>query len=338
MASNSVSVNAHQGGLTQSRWWPWFRRIAGLGFFVLVATLLVSQARDIEWAQVLGSLKSYPMSAIWSAAALAATSLLLYSCFDLLGRRYTGHQLSAVKVMTTTFVSYVFNLNLGSLVGALGMRYRLYTRLGLGLSTIARVVSLSMLTNWMGYLLLAGLMFSLQPPALPDSWGISSLQLRLGGVLLLALVLAYLAACRFLKQRSFQLRGHTIELPSAPMALLQLLMGATNWLLMAGIIYILLLQRIDLATVVSVMLLASVAGVIAHIPGNLGVLEAVFITLLSQRLPVHDLLAGLVAYRLVYFLLPLTVAAAVFILLEVAARKRPDNQPAPSMPSPAAKP
>ena len=151
-------------------------------------------------------------------------------------------------------------------------------------------------------------------------------------MLLLALVLAYLAACRFLKRRSFELRGHTIELPSARMALLQLLMGATNWLLMAGIIYILLLQRIDLATVVSVMLLASVAGVIAHIPGNLGVLEAVFIALLSQRLPVHDLLAGLVAYRLVYFLLPLAVAAAVFIVLEVTARKQPANQPAPSKP------
>jgi hypothetical protein len=334
----SDSVNPYQQGLTQKRWWPWFRRIAALGFFALVATLLVLQAQEIEWRQVLSSLARYPMSAIWSAAALTAASLLLYSCFDLLGRRYTEHQLGTASVMTTTFVSYVFNLNLGSLVGALGMRYRLYSRLGLGLSTIARVVSLSMLTNWMGYLLLAGLMFSLQPPALPDSWGISSLQLRLGGAALLALVLAYLAACGFLKQRSFELRGHTIELPSTSMALLQLLMGAANWLLMASIIYVLLLQRIDLATVVSVLLLAAVAGVITHIPGNLGVLEAVFVALLSNRMPAHELVAGLVAYRLVYFLLPLALAAAVFVGLELAARKQRANQPAQFRPAPAAKP
>jgi hypothetical protein len=224
--------------------------------------------------------------------------------------------------MTTTFVSYVFNLNLGSLIGAFAMRYRLYSRLGLGLSTIARVVSLSMLTNWMGYLLLAGLVFTVQPPAMPVSWAINSLQLRLVGVLLLLLVLAYLAACGLFRQRSFEIRGHTIELPSARLALLQLLMGATNWLLMAAIIYVLLLQRIDPASVVSALLLAAVAGVITHIPGNLGVLEAVFVALLSDRLPTHELLAGLLAYRLVYFLLPLTFALAVFFVLEVSARRQ----------------
>ena len=334
----SGTFKSRRRGLTQKRWWPWLKRIVGLGFFVLVATLLVWQAQEIEWEQVLGSLKRYPMSAIWAAAGLAAASLLLYSCFDLLGRRYTGHRLGTASVMTTTFVSYVFNLNLGSLVGALAMRYRLYTRLGLGLSTIARVVSLSMLTNWMGYLLLAGLMFSLQPPTLPASWGISPGQLRLGGMLLLALVLAYLAACGFLKQRSFELRGHTIELPSAPMASLQLLMGAANWLLMASIIYVLLLQRIDLTSVVAVLLLAAVAGVIFHIPGNLGVLEGVFIALLSNQLPTHELLAGLVAYRLVYFLAPLSVAVAVFIGLEVVARRRGSGQSAQPKPPPAAKP
>ena len=142
MAANSVTTRSK--GLTQKSWWPWLKRIVGLGFFVLVATLLVWQAQEIEWAEVLGSLKRYPISAIWAAAGLSAASLLLYSCFDLLGRRYTGHPLGTASVMTTTFVSYVFNLNLGSLVGAFAMRYRLYSRLGLGLSTIARVVSLSM--------------------------------------------------------------------------------------------------------------------------------------------------------------------------------------------------
>lgn len=314
----------------RQRWWPWLKRIAGLGFFVLVAGLLVSQAQTIEWDQVLGSLKRYRLGEIWGAAALAAASLLLYSCFDLLGRRYTGHQLGTGSVMTTTFVSYIFNLNLGSLMGTVAMRYRLYSRLGLGLGTIARITTLSMLTNWMGYLLLAGLVFSLQPPAVPASWAISALQLRLGGVLLLALVVAYLLACGFRRQRSFELGGHTIVLPSARMALLQLLMGAANWLLMAGIIFVLLQQRIDLASVVSVLLLAAVAGVITHIPGNLGVLEAVFIALLSHRLPVHELLAALVAYRLLYLLLPLILAVAIFVLLEVTARRQGGSQPADS--------
>ena len=53
--------------------------------------------------------------------------------------------------MAVNFISYAFNLNLGALVGGVAFRYRLYTQLGLKLGVITRVLSLSMLTNWLGY-------------------------------------------------------------------------------------------------------------------------------------------------------------------------------------------
>ena len=303
--------------LTHRPWWPWAKRLASLLFFALIVTLLASQARTIEWDKVLGALVDYPLAAAWGAAAVATASFGLYSCFDLLGRRYTGHQLSTLQVMTTTFVSYVFNLNLGSLVGGVALRYRLYSRQGLPTGVITRVMSFSMLTNWMGYVLVAGLVFSLLPPALPNDWKIDTGQLRLIGYGLVGVALAYLAACIFLKRRSFAIRGHQIDLPSARLAGLQLAMGGANWLLMSGIIYILLLQQIEPTAVISVLLLAAIAGVITHIPGNLGVLEAVFVALLSHKMPTHEILAGLVAYRLVYFLIPLAVAAALYLALEL---------------------
>lgn len=307
--------------LTHRAWWPWLRRGATAAFFALVAWLLVSQARTIEWGRVFSSLQGYPLSVSWSALALAAASYGLYSCFDLLGRHYTGHTLRAATVMQLTFVSYAFNLNFGSMVGGVAFRLRLYSRLGLAVGTITRVMSLSMLANWMGYLLLAGLVFSLQPPALPPGWKIDAFQLRLTGFVLLALALAYLGACAFSRQRSLRLRGHDIELPSLRLAGLQLSMGAGNWLLMSGIVFILLQQRIDFFSVASVLLLAAIAGVITHIPGNLGVLEAVFVALLSHRMPRHELLAGLVAYRVVYFLVPLLLAVLVYLLMEARAKK-----------------
>lgn len=307
--------------LTQRPWWPWLRRGVTTAFFLLVGYLLVSQARTIEWDRVLASLRDYPLSASWGAVALAAASYGLYSCFDLLGRHYTGHTLPAPTVMRLTFVSYAFNLNLGSVVGGIAFRYRLYSRLGLALGTITRVMSFSMLANWMGYLLLAGGLFSLQPPALPDSWKIDTFQLRLVGFALLALAVAYLGACALSRQRSFGLHGHEIELPSLRLAGLQMAMGAGNWLLMSGIVYILLQHRIDFFSVASVLLLAAIAGVITHIPGNLGVLEAVFVALLSHRMPQHELLAGLVAYRVVYYLLPLLGAAVVYLAMEAKVRK-----------------
>ena len=317
----SGSTRGAKRKLTESAWWPWLKRGVTAVFFVLVGYLLVSQARTIEWGRVLSSLQAYPLTSAWGAVALATASFTLYSCFDLLGRHYTGHSLGTPTVMTLTFVSYAFNLNLGSVVGGIAFRLRLYSRLGLGLGVITRVLSVSMLANWMGYLLLAGLVFSLQPPALPGNWKIDATQLRLIGFVLLVMAAAYLGACAFSRQRTLSLRGHEIELPSLRLAGLQMAMGAGNWLLMSGIVFVLLQHRIDFFSVVSVLLLAAIAGVITHIPGNLGVLEAVFVALLSHRMPRHELLAGMVAYRVVYYLVPLLIAAVIYLILEARARR-----------------
>ena len=310
--------------LTESAGWPWLKRGVTTLFFVLVGYLMVSQARSVEWDRVLSSLKQYPVATLWGAVALSFASFMLYSCFDLLGRHYTGHSLKARTVMTLTFVSYAFNLNLGSAVGGIAFRFRLYSRLGLALAVITRVMSISMLTNWMGYVLLAGLLFSLQPPALPVLWKIDAVQLRLIGVLLLGAASAYLATCALSRRRTLRLRGHEFALPSFQLAGLQMVMGASNWLLISSIMFVLLQQRIDFFTVASVLLLAAIAGVITHIPGNLGVLEAVFVALLSHRLAQHELLAGVLTYRVVYYLIPLVIATLVYLVMEAKLKKRPD--------------
>lgn len=307
--------------ITDTAWWPWLKRSAVVLFFAAVATLLVLQARSIDWGQVLNALKNYPLTAVWAAVALTVASFALYSCFDLLGRRYTGHTLGAPTVMLITFVSYAFNLNLGAAVGSVAFRYRLYSRLGLDNGIIARITSLSILSNWIGYVLLGGLVFSLQPPALPADWNIDSAHLRFVGFAMLSITVAYLGVCAYSRRRSLSVRGHEIELPSARMAGLQMLMGAGNWLLMSGIVFVLLQHRIAFSNVISVLLLAAVAGVLTRIPAGLGVLEAVFVALLSHQMPLHELLAALVAYRLVYYLAPLGVATVVYCVMEANGRQ-----------------
>lgn len=308
-------------GIRGKAWWPWLKRGATLLFFAGVAWLLFEQAKAIEWQEVWSTLRGYPLPSLLLAAALSALSLLLYSCFDLLGRYYTGHKLRAPTVMLVTFTSYVLNLNLGSLIGGVAMRYRLYSRLGLQVGQITRVWTLSMLTNWTGYLLLAGVLFSFHTPALPPGWKMGSGGLQILGLALLAVVAVYLLLCAFSRQRSFCVRGHTLELPSARLALLQVAMGAANWLIMGLVVFVLLQQRIAYPTVLSVLLVAAVAGVITHVPAGLGVLEAVFVALLSHQVPQHQLLAALLAYRAIYYLLPLLLAAAAFFVMETRAKR-----------------
>jgi glycosyltransferase 2 family protein len=326
-SSKTKAVSMHDSshhsflhGMTQRQWWPWVKRIAKFAFFAIVAYLLVSQARQIKWDTVLASMRDYPLQQLLIAAALAYASYALYSCFDLLGRYTTGHTLARGKVMTVNFISYAFNLNFGSLIGGVAFRYRLYARLGLDTATTTRVLAMSMITNWLGYILLAGLAFWLRPFALPPDWKIDTGGLRLLGMALVATAIAYLLLCAFAKRRDWTIKGHEISLPSLRFALLQFAMSSANWLLISATVFTLLGQKIPFTTVLGVMLVAAIAGVITHVPAGLGVLEAVFVALLSHEMPKHELLAALLTYRAIYYLAPLAVATVIYLLVESRAK------------------
>ncbi|NER60242.1 UPF0104 family protein [Pseudomonas sp. MAFF212428] len=296
--------------------WHRARRAVTLLFFILVPTLLLLLLRNQDWGEVRHALLSYQPRVLLLGAAIAACSFVLFSCYDLLGRRYTDHALPARKVLPLAFVCYAFNLNLGAWVGGVALRYRLYSRLGLDVATISRILGLGLVTNWLGYLLVAGSLFVCGLPRLPAGLEIGSSGLRLIGGLLLLVACAYLLACAFAKRRSWQLRGHTLTLPGIGLALLQALMGASNWLLMGLVIFSLLPDKVGYPTLLGILLISSIAGVITHIPAGLGVLEAVFITLLQGQYAQGTLLAALIGYRAIYFLLPLLIACVVYLVLE----------------------
>lgn len=311
-------------GLSARRWWPWLMRALKTAFFVAVAWLLISQAQSIAWDKVLTTLRQRPLVDLWLPALLAAASHLLYSCFDLLGKHVTGHRIPVPTVMLVNFISYAFNLNMGSLIGGIAFRYRLYSRLGLSAENITRVVGMSMLSNWLGYVFVAGIVFALWPLPLPRDWRVDGSGLRWLGVLLFVLALAYLLLCALSTRRVWTLRGHAIALPSLRLALLQIGMASLNWLLIGGTIFLLLgndgANAVTFPSALAVLLIAAIAGVITHVPAGLGVLEAVFIALLADESG-SVLLASLLAYRAIYYLLPLALAVVLYAGMELQLRR-----------------
>jgi len=302
-------------------WWPWVKRGLSWLFFAAVAALLVRYGRNVDWDDVLASLRGLPAAALLAAVLLAAASHLLYSCFDLIGRHYTGHNLPTRTVMTVNFISYAFNLCIGSIVGGVGFRYRLYSRLGLKPGVITRIVSMSMLTNWLGYKLLAGILFVVHPLALPPSWHMGNHGLQWVGFALIAVSLGYVAACVRYGDHVWKVRGHEIYLPPWRMAVLQMLVSCVNWSLMAGVVYVLLGQRIVYYDVLTVLLIGAIAGVVAHVPAGLGVFEFVFVALLSHIVPESRLIGALLGYRAIYYIGPLMIAAVLYLAMELRARK-----------------
>jgi glycosyltransferase 2 family protein len=306
------------------RWrraWPRIRQALWIAFALAVLGLIGWRAREIEWGEVLSALRALPPRTVAAAAAMAVAAYAAYISYDLLARRHTGHRLGLGRTAAIAGVCFAFNLNLGALVGGVALRYRLYGRHGLSTSAVTRVLGFSVLTNWIGYAALAGAAFASGMVDLADDAPISSAALRGFGVILLLLVAVYLAACRWSRRRRWDVRGHKIELPRTRMALLQIAASVMHWSLVAAVVYVLLQGKIGFVTVLSALLLSSIAGVITHIPAGLGVLEAVFLSLLAGVHPANQLLAALLAYRAVFYLGPLIIAGLVFFALEVAARR-----------------
>jgi uncharacterized membrane protein YbhN (UPF0104 family) len=299
---------------------PWW--VAGLAgvFFCVLAYFGWRYARTIAWQDVREALAATPAPTLVAAGVMAAMSHAIYSSFDLLGRAYTGHRLRAVQVLGITFISYAFNLTLGALVGGVALRLRLYTRQGLSALTITRGCIFSIVTNWFGFLVLAGTVFALAPP--PVGAGVSGPALRAVGLGLLVMAGGYVTLCLRTRRRRLRLFRNAFELPGPRLVALQLALSCAHWASMGGVLYLLLQARLDYLLVLGVLLVAAIAGVLTHIPAGLGVLEAVFLTLLSDAVPAHVLLAALLAYRAIYYLVPFLLAATLYGVIEARGRVR----------------
>lgn len=304
------------------RWRRRAMRAVAVAFFLLVAALILDRARSIDWPAVLVVLRRYEPGLLLQALVITVIGHAAFAAYDLLGRRYAGHALPGGRVMAIAAVGYAFNLNLGALLGGMGFRYRLYSRYGLATGQIARVIALGVTTNWSGYLLIAGLLFLLAPPPLPAGWALATASLRGIGAVLLVMLAAWALLCARGGQRSWTIRHIHLRLPTPSLLLAQLALSVASWLAIALVIDRLLPPAVPLLQVMGTLYLSTLATLILRIPGGLGVVEAVFLALLGARYPASELLAALLAWRALYYLLPLLLALPAYALLERQVRHR----------------
>lgn len=319
----TLSVAAHSA--QRPSLWRRCRRwvLAFVAFAVL--GLLLSHAHKVDWAGAWEALQRYPATLLLGVLGIATASHALYGCYDLIGRRHIRHRVPRWRTWAIAVTSYAFNLNLGSLVGGIALRARLYARAGLDEASVAQVVGVSLATNWLGYGLLAGGLFAAGIIAPPRQASIGAGALRGLGVLMILLAAAYVVACAFSRGRQWQLRGRKLRLPSAKLALVQLTLSTANWSLMGCAMYLLLGRQVPYATTLSVLLAASIVGVMTPIPAGLGVLEAVYLALLSGSVRQGALMGAVLAYRALYYLLPLGGGIVLYLLLERYAASHPQG-------------
>lgn len=330
MADDTVasrSPTAAPSGVTAKPWWPAAQRVFWTLCLLITAVLLVETGRHWDWSSALAALRGLPMTALLAGMAFAVVGHVLYASYDVLGREPdaalagAGAAVPSRWVFAVGFVSFAFKLNLGTLLGGVALRYRLYSRLGMTVDEITRILASSVLTNWLGYAGLTGLLLLWRPPELPPGWALGGAVLHVLGAGLLLVAIAYIAACFWAEGHQWRWRRHVVTLPSARMALAQLALSALHWALTAAVCWALLERQVDFASVLNALLVSAVAGLITHVPGGLGVLETIFLALLQHRAGQADLLAAMLGYRVIYYVLPLALATLLFFVID--RRRRP---------------
>jgi phosphatidylglycerol lysyltransferase len=288
------------------------RYLSALLPFALFCAALVALHRlggEFHLRDILAEFAAIGHWSVLLAIALTAGSYLALTGYERLALGYVGRPLPWPKYALASFVAYAVGHNVG--VAALSggaIRYRLYTPLGFGAAEIARIVAFCTLTFALGASTLAGVSL------IADAGEASSLlhstaQLSTAlGVLALSAVAGYLLACT-LRRAPLAWRDASIRLPTLGTALAQIALAAVDLALASAALYALLPSSagISYLSFAGLYMVALAASLLSLVPGGLGVFESIMVLLLPG-VPAPQMLAALLAYRLVYYALPFGVA------------------------------
>ncbi len=255
-------------------------------------------------------LAAVPLPALGLACILTGVSFLVLSGYDRLGLAYARAPVARMRSGLASCLGYAFSHALGfPLFTGAPVRYRLYSYWGLATDEVLRIVVFLTATFWVGVLGVGGLLLLVVPPPLPEGIPLPPGGLRMTGALLLAALALYLAWSAD-PGRELRIAGLAFPAPGLPLALRQLLISALDWVVLALVLFVLLPAGHGLGPLhfLAVFVIAQVIGQISHVPGGLGVVEAVLLLLLPQALVGAELVASLLLWRAIYFLAPLLVA------------------------------
>ena len=308
-------LTALRRGFKERIGWKRLGIAASLLIIGFAVTTLVRTLRGVDSGVILVALTEIPPHHIALAALCvvgAFCTLTFYDFFALrtIGRKNVPYRIAAVS----SFTSYSIGHNIGATVFTGGaIRFRIYSDYGLTAIDVAKICFLSGLTFWLGNLFVLGFGMAWHP------WAASAMDLlppainRLIALGCLAGIAAYIAWLVMGKnRRELGQKGWKVVLPSARLTLLQILIGVVDLGFCATAMYLLMPAQpdIDFISLAVVFILATLLGFASHAPGSIGVFDAAMLVALPQ-FGREQLLATLVVFRILYFLIPFGFAISI---------------------------
>lgn len=282
---------------------------AVLVMIVLAFTALNTLTHQMRYSQVRAAFHALEPGRVALSLLFTAGSYLALTFYDMLALRTIGRPLPWRIAALASFTSYTLSHNLGlSLLTGGSARYRIYVGAGLDGPDVAKVVMLAAGNFWAGVLAVAGAAMMVHRGDLNlHVIVLDPMASHLTGAAVLALLAVLAVAAAGAKRLA--LPGLRLPLPSAAEIVAQLGVGVVDIVCAGAALFVLLpgAEPGQLPIFVLAYALGIVVALVAHVPGGLGVFEAVVLAVAPGDRT--ELFAALIAYRLVYYLLPLGLAA-----------------------------
>lgn len=302
------------------------RVIISLIIFTVSLFLLYNLEQDYQLNDIFLEIKQFAPSKILLAVLLTLVSYLLLTLYDYLAIRELKSPLSYQQVAPVSFLAFTFSNTIGfSLLTGTSIRYKFYSELGLSGNNITQVVLACSVTFFLGLFFICGLALINFPAEqlsdLPLPTWFFSLN-RVIGILMLLGVISYFVFSLMWK-RSIQFRGFELAPPIFSLSLKQFLVSSIDWIVVGTLFYSLLpeVDGLSYLQVLSIFFVANAIGVLAHVPGGIGVFETVVTVTLSQYLPAEQILSSVIIYRLMYYIVPFILALMYFVATLVLTNK-----------------
>jgi glycosyltransferase 2 family protein len=290
-----------------------------LVIITVAVVVLYRILRDIDPEDLIDAIEATDWKTLIIAGLFVAAGYLTLTFYDVfalhtIGRTDIPYRIAALG----GFTSYAVGHNVGASVFSGGaVRYRIYSDWGLSVIEVTKICFVAGLTFWLGNVTVIGLGILYAPQA---ARAIDQLPLwcnRVFALVLIALLSAYVAWV-WAKPRIIGRDGWQVTLPGGPLTLIQIAIGIIDLGCCAAAMYMLVPDEPNLGfvTVAVIFVAATLLGFASHAPGGLGVFDAAMMVALWQ-FDKEDLLAGLLLFRLLYYIIPFVISLAILGVREI---------------------
>ena len=306
-----------------------YRQPIGLAVTLLLFAIALLACRhllsELDIYALHDSVLATPLPSLLGAFAAMVCGFVILLGYEWSASRYAGVDLPARTLALGGFTAFAIGNAIGlSMLSGGSVRYRLYSRKGIGAGEVARMTLFASLSLGCALPPLAAVATLSSLPAASAALGLSQSLLAIvaSAVLLLSVLLAIGIYRRRLDEQPIphnllvRAGSRTLRLPGARLTVLQLVITALDVMAAATVLYMLLPEAPPFGAFVLIYLLALAAGVLSHVPGGVGVFEAILLAAFADKLGAAPLAAALLLYRLIYVVLPMLVACVLLLANE----------------------